>query len=214
MTTTRLVILVMILNSTILMALPDSTAIVTKEQMRSRRQASSEFILGLQFSTVFTTNTPAGYSNPNPQDTSFVHTAFVLGLGFHFPLAEFSEKTALWFAPSFLVKGGLKSVEDGPEQGTGVFEFSVPFYVMASYGKYRRQRSPWSVEAGLGANLTASANHGQVNIVPSAAIDLVYAPYLMYRLRFQADLATYQLTPKDEQPYRQRAWSITLVYSI
>lgn len=194
-----------------LIARPDSLSTVDDDADGPRRKPNAEFIIGMQFSSLFyKAGTYETGFEINNRDTTISRNVLMLGYGGHVPLFNLGKTSTVWLVPAAILKIGIHNTS-GSSTPDATYDLGLPVHFTAGIGGLRRRSNAWGIEGGVGANITAHLKDGLFSFVPSGIVDITYAPKSIFRLRLMADIFSYDLQPKDKPPFSQQTWSVSFV---
>lgn len=195
------------------------TTLKEEEENGPRRRPNGEWLLGITYATMSVTvpyERWDGYEWVKVGDTTIADTRFYgsIGYGGHIPLFNLGKYSTVWLVPAAyaaISASGFSSSSTDPEFH---FDLTIPIHVTAGYGGLRRKANAWGIEGGIGLTASRRFAEGVFTIAPSGIIDVTYAPKNVYRLRFMTDLISYDVTPKESNPYTMHTWSLMFVLGL
>jgi hypothetical protein len=197
----------------------DSTMKDDDGEQGPRRKPLGEWLLGITYGT-FEQTVPLlawnGYDYVQLGDTtvSDSRTYFSLGYGGHVPLFNLGKYSTVWLVPAAYMAVSFSNLSSDVSDPSINIDLSVPVHVTAGYGGLRRKAQAWGIEGGLGVTASRRFTEGVFTVVPSALVDVTYAPKNVFRLRFMTDLISYEIAPTDKAPYTMRTWSLMFVVGL
>lgn len=196
----------------------DSTMKDDDGEQGPRRKALGEWLLGITYGTIEQTGPMQvwnGYDYDVVDTTiSDSRTYFSFGYGGHIPLFNLGKYSTVWLVPAAFAALNFSNFSSDAADPSINFDLSVPVHVTAGYGGLRRKAQAWGIEGGLGVTASRRFNQGVFTVVPSALVDVTYAPKNVFRLRFMTDLISYEIAPADVLPYTMRTWSLMFVVGL